>query len=105
MDFTRIEQQIERLRGHVSAQSKRPTIHELEKILELPDDAERVTIQTDGSVKVYSVDLLDEAADSLQLLLDVAVAADKCKNGCRRCNSFDRYPNLREALSKFKEGQ
>jgi hypothetical protein len=48
-------------------------------------------------------DRADKAADTMQELLDVAKAADKCKNGCRRCDSFERYPNLRDALAKLQE--
>ena len=33
----------------------------------------------------------------------VVEAARKCKNGCRRCNAFDRYAVLKDALAALDE--
>lgn len=34
-----------------------------------------------------------------ELLERVADAAEKCKDGCRRCDSFARYDELKQALA------
>ena len=44
-----------------------------------------------------------EAADRLEKHMAVAEAARKCKNGCRRCNAFDRYAVLKDALAALDE--
>ena len=40
-----------------------------------------------------------EAAAALEAMSAVVDAARKCKNGCRRCNAFDRYVVLKDALT------
>ena len=39
----------------------------------------------------------------IELLEKVVEAADKCKDGCRRCDSFSRYDELKTALAALKE--
>ena len=51
----------------------------------------------------HKADCAWQLADRLEKYMRVTEAARKCKNGCRRCNAFDRYAVLKDALAALDE--
>jgi len=49
--------------------------------------------------------IIDEAADTLEKLNAVYEAAKPCVVGCRRCNTFERYEVLKQAIAAVKENE